>query len=58
MEPIESSETLAFKTQMLGKYPKENILHKEHSKSLKSRNSLWLLVSFYHHHHPLIFPPR
>jgi hypothetical protein len=27
MEPIEGSETLAFKTKMLGNYPKENILH-------------------------------
>jgi hypothetical protein len=27
MEPIESSETSAFKTQTLGKYSKENILH-------------------------------
>jgi hypothetical protein len=41
MEPTEGSETSAFKTQMLGKYPKENILqHKEHSKSLKSRNDV------------------
>jgi len=38
MEPTEGSETSAFKTQMPGKYPKENILHKEHGKSLKSRN--------------------
>jgi hypothetical protein len=38
MEPIESSETSAFKTQTPGKYPKENILHKEHGESLKSRN--------------------
>ena len=27
MEPIEGSETSAFKTQTPGKYPKENILH-------------------------------
>jgi hypothetical protein len=27
MEPIEDSETSAFKTQTPGKYPKENILH-------------------------------
>jgi len=39
MEPIEGSEMSAFKTQMLGKYPKENILHKEHGKSLKSRKN-------------------
>ena len=37
MEPIEGSEMLAFKPQMPGKYPKENILHKEHGESLKSR---------------------
>ena len=28
MEPIEGSETSAFKPQTPGKYPKENILHK------------------------------
>jgi len=38
MEAIEGSETSAFKTQKPGKYPKENILHKEHGESLKSRN--------------------
>jgi len=27
MEPIEGSETSAFKPQTPGKYPKENILH-------------------------------
>ena len=37
MEPIEGSETSAFKPQTPGKYPKENILHKEHGESLKSR---------------------
>ena len=37
MEPIEGSETSAFKPQTTGKYPKENILHKEHGESLKSR---------------------
>jgi hypothetical protein len=40
MEPIEGSETSAFKPQKPGKYPKENILHKEHGKSLKSRQIL------------------
>ena len=30
MEQIEGSETSAFKPQTPGKYPKENILHKEH----------------------------
>ena len=39
MEPIEGSETSAFKTQTPGNYPKENTLHKEHGESLKSRNS-------------------
>ena len=38
MEPKEGSETLAFRTQTPGNYPKENILHKEHGGSLKSRN--------------------
>jgi hypothetical protein len=37
MEPIEGSETSAFKPQTPGKYPKENILHNEHGESLKSR---------------------
>jgi len=37
MEPIKGSETSAFKTQTPGKYLKENILHKEHGESLKSK---------------------
>jgi len=37
MEPIEGSETSAFKPQTPGNYSKENILHKEHGESLKSR---------------------
>ena len=37
MEPIEGSEKSGFKPQTPGKYPKENILHKEHGESLKSR---------------------
>ena len=37
MGPIEGSETSAFKPQTPGKYPKENILHKERGESLKSR---------------------
>ena len=37
MEPIEGSETSAFRTPTPGNYPKENILHKEHGESLKSR---------------------
>jgi hypothetical protein len=35
MKPIEGSKMLAFKTQTPGKYPKENILHKENGESLK-----------------------
>jgi hypothetical protein len=42
MEPIEGSETWALKTQTPGKYPKENILHKEHGESLKSRKLQFL----------------
>jgi hypothetical protein len=38
MEPIEGSETSAFKPETPGKYPKENIPHKEHGESLKSRH--------------------
>jgi hypothetical protein len=37
MEPIEGSETSAFKPQTPGKNPKENTLHKEHGESLKPR---------------------
>ena len=37
MEQIEGSETSDFKTQTQRKYPKENILHKEHGESLKSK---------------------
>ena len=36
MEPIQCSKTSAIRTQTLGNYPKENILHIEHGKSLKS----------------------
>ena len=45
MEPIEGSETSDFKTQTPGKYPKENILHKEQGESFKSRNFMWDLRS-------------
>ena len=38
MELIEGSETSTIRTQTPGNYPKENILHIEHGKSLKSRN--------------------
>ena len=44
MEPIEGSETSAFKPQTPGKYPKENIIHKEHGESLKSRQSKFCLT--------------
>ena len=37
MELIEGSETSTIRTQTLGNYPKENILHIEHGESLKSR---------------------
>jgi hypothetical protein len=46
MEPIDGSETSVFKTQTQGKYPKENILHKEHGERLKSRNILKLRTPF------------
>jgi hypothetical protein len=36
MEQTEHSETLAYKLQMPGNYPKESIQHVEHGKSLKS----------------------
>jgi hypothetical protein len=39
MELIEGSETLPFRTQTPGNYPKENILYKEHGESLKSRKA-------------------
>jgi len=35
MELLEGSETSAFRTQMPGNYPKENILHKEHGESVQ-----------------------
>jgi hypothetical protein len=37
MEQIECSETSAYKIQMLGNHPEENIQHTEHGKSLKSK---------------------
>jgi len=37
MEQTECSETSAYKFQMLGNYPEENIQHTEHGESLKSR---------------------
>jgi hypothetical protein len=37
MEQTECSETSAYKIQMPGNYPEENMQHTEHGKSLKSR---------------------
>jgi hypothetical protein len=37
MEQTECSEMSAYKIQMPGNYPEENIQHLEHSESLKSR---------------------
>jgi len=48
MEQIEGSETSAFKPQTPGKYPKENILHKEHGESLKSRQNHAVLSGHSH----------
>jgi len=45
MEAIEGSETPAFETQKPGKYPQENILHKEHGEILKSRKQIPCLSS-------------
>ena len=39
METIEVSETSSFGIQTPGNYPKENIIHKDHGESLKSRNN-------------------
>ena len=47
MEPIEGSETSAFRTQTPGNYAKENILHKEHGENLKSRNFSIILLSYF-----------
>jgi len=40
MKLIEGSETSAIRTQTLGNYPKENMLHIEHGESLKSRKHI------------------
>jgi hypothetical protein len=40
MEQIECSETLAYKIETPGNYPKENILYSEHGESLKSRKNI------------------
>jgi hypothetical protein len=36
MEPIQCSETSAYKIQMPGNYPEDNILHPQHRESLKT----------------------
>ena len=46
MEMIEGSETSAISTQTPGNYPKENILHIEHDKSLKSRKIITYLLTY------------
>jgi hypothetical protein len=48
MELIQCSETSAYKIQMPGNYPEDNILHPQHGKSLKTTMlllTLWLLRS-------------
>jgi len=39
MEQTGCSETLAYKIQTPGNYPKESIQHSEHGESLKSRKA-------------------
>jgi hypothetical protein len=46
MELIESSETSANNTQMLGTYPKESKLHLKHGENLKSRKLLYICIFF------------
>jgi len=47
-ELIEGSETSVVRTQTLGNYPKENILHIEHGESLKPRiQQKFFLIIFY-----------
>jgi len=40
MEQTECSEMSAYKIQMSGNYPEENLQHTEHDESLKSRGNL------------------
>jgi len=53
MEQTDCSETLAYKIQMLGNYPEENIQHTEHGESLKSgmKNVPYWGSSDLRHHH-------
>jgi hypothetical protein len=37
MDPIQSSETLAFNTQTPGKYPEDNLSLLQHGESLKTK---------------------
>jgi hypothetical protein len=48
----EPSKTSAFKPQTPGKYPKENILHKEHGESLKSRQDKIKFLTIHMQHSP------
>jgi hypothetical protein len=50
MEHIERSETSAYKIQMPGNHPEENIQHTEHGESLKSKRTLHVSDSFSVHH--------
>jgi len=47
MEQTECSETSAYKIQTPGKYPEENIQHREHGESLKSKTLLEVSCSEY-----------
>jgi hypothetical protein len=53
MEQAECSETLAFKLQTPGNYPKEIIQHTENGESLKSRLHIYLTGS-----DPILFRPQ
>jgi len=44
-EQTDCSETLAYKIQVPGNYPEENIQHSEHAESLKSR----IDITYSHH---------
>jgi hypothetical protein len=46
MEQTECSETLAYKIQTPGNYPKEIIQHSEHGESLKSKMYLVTLIMY------------
>jgi hypothetical protein len=44
MEQIQCSETSAYKIQTPGNYPKDNILHQQHSESLKTTYNLYFSI--------------